>query len=235
MPNVTVDLLPTSRPCDVAIVIDVLRMTTTACHLFSRGLHELAVVADVKAARTRASRDEALLLGERHGVKLPGFDGGNSPLEYERFELSDRRAVLCTSNGSFAVEAMHEAEHLLLGAIVNARAVAQRALELAASGVTLVCAGTEGEISLDDAFGAGCITREIVRFNPEVALSDSAKLGLQLYRNAAAPAQLLRESRHGAQLERLGFARDIDFAAHADRYDIVPVRTARAPARFKLA
>ena len=61
---------------DTIIVIDVLRMTTTACALFSRSLSELTVVAEVEAARTLAAAEEALLLGERGGVKLPGFDGG---------------------------------------------------------------------------------------------------------------------------------------------------------------
>ena len=75
-------LLPRPTDFDVVIVVDILRMTTTSSVLVDRGLAELYVVAEEAEARQVAKERGALLLGERGGLPLPGFDGGNSPLEY---------------------------------------------------------------------------------------------------------------------------------------------------------
>lgn len=233
MLRVNLDLLPAPRSCDVAVVIDVLRMTTTAATLFARGLAELVVVAEVDEARALAQRERALLLGERQGVKVAGFDGGNSPLEYLEQDLTARRAVICTSNGSRAVEAV-QAKHLVLGAIVNARASVERALALAERDVTLVCAGTAQQVSLDDVAAAGCLLQELMELEPQAVLSDSCKLALRLVEGGAGVLELLRDSRHGGILFGLGFDEDIAFAAKRNRYRHVPIRHDLAPARFRV-
>ena len=85
--------LPSSiRPGDLqgatAIVVDVLRASTTLIQAFQSGLRRAYVEGEVGAAieRTAKLRDslgaEAVLLGgERMGIRLPGFDLGNSPAE----------------------------------------------------------------------------------------------------------------------------------------------------------
>ena len=231
-----------TAPLDTVVVIDVLRMTTTACALFSRGLSELAVVAAVKDARTLAAAEGALLLGERGGVRLPGFDGGNSPLEYQH-DLSGQRAVLCTSNGSRAVERGANARHLLLGSIVNAPAVARKALSVAQEEIRLVCAGTDGEVSLDDVLGAACIARELVRLEPalvrsdlttrDLATNDGVKLALKVLSSTPDLEVGLKEARHAALLTSLGFGEDVRFAARLNSLEEVPQRVAQHPARFK--
>lgn len=228
-------LPPTPTP-DVAVVIDVLRMTSTAAVLLSRGVSELAVVAGADAARELAAASGALLLGERGGVPLPGFDFGNSPVELERAELSSSRAVLCTTNGSKAVEAAAAAGHLLLGAVVNDRAVARRALELATTDITFVCSGTDGRVSLEDVVGAGCIIEELLSLAEEanrgVELSDACRMALLLATMPGGAEAGIRRARHAATLESLGFAADIGFCARRGLLEVVPERTALAPARF---
>ncbi len=230
------ELLPPHNTPDTAldtvIVIDVLRMTTTACALFSKGLSGLSVVAAVEEARTLAAAEGALLLGERGGVKLPGFDGGNSPLEYLDRDLSGERAVLCTSNGSRAVERGASARHLLLGSVVNAVAVARKALSLAQEDVRLVCAGTNGEVSFDDVLGAACIARELERLEPDLTKSDSVTLALKALESTPDLAAGLMEARHAVLLASLGFGEDVRFAARLNSFEEVPQRVAQGPARF---
>ncbi len=232
--RLTLEFLPThsSTPLDTVVVIDVLRMTTTACVLFSQGLSELAVVAAVDDARVLAAAEGALLLGERGGVKLPGFHGGNSPLEYLNQDLSAQRAVLCTSNGSSAVEAAAGASHLFLGSLVNAAAVAAAALSAAQAELRLVCAGTDGESSLDDVLGAACIAREVARLEPAVMKSDSVNLALKALSSTPDLAAGLLEARHGALLHSLGFGEDVRFAARLNSFEKVPRRVSQGPARF---
>lgn len=212
------------------MVIDVLRMTTTASSLLSRGLRELFVVAEVGEAQALAARTGALLLGERGGHPVPGWGGGNSPLE--RLELSGRSAVLCTTNGSKVVGFAAPARHVLLGSVVNARAVAARALALAKDGVTLLCAGTLGRVSLDDVIGAGCVARELLKLEPTLRTGDATTLALGLLEGQRDLHAFLRRAEHAKHLIALGYARDVAFAAALNTLSAVPERDPKNPLRF---
>ena len=218
---------------DTAVVVDVLRMTTTSSLLFSRGLEELFVVAEVAEARNLSSQTGALLLGERGGEKLAGFDGGNSPLEYTQ-SLRGQSAILCTSNGSKAVETTSDVEHIFLGAIVNAKAVAREVLEVAKERITLICAGTGGEVSLDDVLGAACIAKELLEL-AKLNLSDACKVALGSLELNPDLFSGLQNARHAAVLRDLGYEEDIAFAAKLNLLDAVPMRTSQNPIRFTLA
>ena len=227
-----------ARPSDTVVVVDVLRMTTTASVLFSKGLDELFVVAEVAEARKLALETGALLLGERGGERVAGFDGGNSPLEYTQ-SLRGQGAILCTSNGSKAVEAT-AVEHVFLGAIVNASAVAELALKVAKARITLICAGTGGRVSLDDVLGAACTAREMSKLSPELALTDACKVALANLETSSDLLKGLQNARHSATLRDLGYEADIEFAAQLNLLETVPMRTSptrspQGPTRFTLA
>lgn len=196
-----------------AVVIDVLRMTTTAAVLLAAGVERLLIVADLEAAYALAERSGALLLGERSERPPPGFDGGNSPLEYVGRDLGGKLAVLTTSNGAKAVAATTAADRVLLGAIVNAPAVARAALATSPEEIALVCSGTDGRPSLDDLLGAACIAREIVTLAPQAQLSDMAKTAMALLSAYPDLEAALRDSAHGARLQSRGFGDDVTFAA----------------------
>src|SRR5881227_3881579 len=69
----------------VAVVIDVLRATTTIVHALAAGcicVRPCAEVAEAQALAGEMRVGRALLGGERGGLPLPGFDVGNSPREY---------------------------------------------------------------------------------------------------------------------------------------------------------
>jgi 2-phosphosulfolactate phosphatase len=225
--------LPHPNAHDVAIIVDILRMTTTSAVLMQRGLAELYVVADEQEARDLAKEKKMLLLGERGGLPLEGFDGGNSPLEYLSKDVKGKRAVLCTSNGSKAVEAASKAKHLLLGSIVNAAAVAQEALKRAEKSITILCAGTLREISLDDALGAAVIAREIQRLAKVEVVGDESYLMLHALRGLDAPLeQQLRRAKHGQVVIDLGFEKDLTFAAERNTIQTVAVKSGQTPAMF---
>jgi 2-phosphosulfolactate phosphatase len=228
-----VKLLSQAAPTDTAIIIDVLRMTTTATVMFANGLSRLWVVADIAEALRLAEQQQALRCGERGGQRLPGFDAGNSPIEAQGLSLARRSAVLCTTNGSKAVEAAAGAKHVLLGAIVNAKAAAERALSLAGHELCLICAGTDGAVSLDDALAAAVMARELLALKPTLALSDSAKLVLAALTATPDLEQGLRQARHAALLTSLGFDEDITFAARPNRYSLVAERVELHPAAFE--
>lgn len=220
--HVSVDLLPAAALAagSVIVVVDVLRMTTTATVLADLGLVKLSVVADLDGARERARRDHALLLGERDARPPEGFDAGNSPAELTAAMVRGRTAVMCTTNGSAAVEACAGAEAVLLGCVRNGGAVARRALALArnrhARGrVRVVCAGTEGRLSLDDIAGAGHIVSALAALAPDAELDDAA-LTARAVATEPDLARLLAGARHGRRLLAAGFHDDVLLAAQRD-------------------
>ena len=67
----------------IAVVIDVLRASTTIVTALAHGAARVVPVAEVDEARRRAVAIEGsvVLGGERGGLRIPGFDLGNSPRE----------------------------------------------------------------------------------------------------------------------------------------------------------
>ena len=87
------------------MVIDVLRATSTLSYAFAAGAAEarfFATPESTRAARRDLGGSDILLCGEREGIKIPGFDLGNSPLEYQPEMVRDRTLLFASTNGSLA-------------------------------------------------------------------------------------------------------------------------------------
>ena len=115
---------------NICIVVDVLRASSTIVTLLSKGCRtSIQWKLSVMPAPWR-SRKDCLLVGERNGIKVDGFDFGNSPFELEEFEPDGREAVLTTTNGTKAVQKVSAAPEVLIGCFLNAKACCRSALEL---------------------------------------------------------------------------------------------------------
>jgi 2-phosphosulfolactate phosphatase len=84
--------------------------------------------------------------------------------------------------------------------------------------VTLVCAGTNGEVAMEDVIGAGAVISAM----GEVALvSDRARMARRLFEQARGRLrEALAESAGGRNVMAAGLEADIDFAASLNRYDV---------------
>ncbi len=124
---------PRLAPADVAIVIDVIRATTTLAVLFDGGCARVLVAGDIPGARAFAARQPGmyLLAGEVGGLPPPGFDFGNSPVEFAAADLRGREVVFSTTNGTRALRACVGAGAILAGSLRNAQAVCRAALRQA--------------------------------------------------------------------------------------------------------
>ena len=204
-----------------AVVIDVLRMTSVAVTALSHGCAGILAVETVEEARAEAASHGALLGGERGAVRIDGFDLDNSPLNYTAERVSGRRLVMTTSNGTRALAAARLADRVLLAGFLNASAVA-RALA-GAEKVCILCAGTNGGFSLEDALAAGAILERL----PGAAPDDMALASLRLYRQSRGDLKAaLAETLHFGRLRRLGFEADLDYCLCEDTLGAVPERGA---------
>lgn len=111
-----------------------------------------------------------LLAGERRGIKLPGFDYGNSPTEIENLDLTGRTIVHTTSAGTQGLENAHKAAEVMTGSLVNAKAIAAYIKLKNYDEVSLVCMGNEGiRPAAEDELCAGYIKSLLL--NQEVDIS----------------------------------------------------------------
>jgi len=162
MPSIDAVALPDHLVDDqicgkIAVVIDVLRATTSIVEALGNGARCVVPVASVDGARLIAhERDSALLCGERGGIKPEGFSLGNSPFEYGRGVVAGKDCVLTTTNGTRALHMAVGADEVLVGAITNVDAVCDW-VRRDGRDVVLVCSGTDGRVSLEDCLGAGLI------------------------------------------------------------------------------
>ena len=129
----------------LTVIIDVFRAFSLECWLFAMGAGEIRPVGAVADALAWRERDpEAVLIGERHGRKLDGFDFGNSPSTVDPDIIRGKRIIHTTSAGTQGVTGAVRAQEILTGSFVNAAAVADYILRRNPEIVTLVCMGKEG-------------------------------------------------------------------------------------------
>jgi 2-phosphosulfolactate phosphatase len=227
--DVFVHLLPCQAPPGrlsggLAVVIDVLRATTTIVHALAAGARCVRPCVEVEEARALAAEmrvGRVLLGGERGGEPLPGFDLGNSPREYTGKVCKGNTVVLTTTNGTRALIRAVEAERTLVAAFVNYSAVCEQ-LRQDARPVHIVCAGADGEVSLEDTLLAGALVDSLSQAC-EVRLNDAARLAWDGFENhGRCLLGALQVGEGGAALRRLGYDDDIKAAAQVDRFALVP-------------
>jgi 2-phosphosulfolactate phosphatase len=218
-----------------AVVVDVLRATTTILHALSAGCLSVRPCLEVEEARVLAGEMRAgrvLLGGERGGKPLPDFDLGNSPLEYTKQVCQHNTLVLTTTNGTRTLLRAAEAEQVWLAAFGNFSAVCEQ-LRDDARPTHILCAGSEGEVSMDDIILAGALV-DFLCDVANVRLNDSARLAWDAFENHGSMLlEALELSQGGAVLRELGYDDDIRAAAEVDRFTFVP-ELRRDPLRVEI-
>lgn len=228
-------LSPAALVDGVAVVIDVLRATTTIVHALAAGCTAVRPIGEVEEARRTANSlpaGKVLLAGERGGLKLPDFDLGNSPSEYVPSRCKDTTLILTTSNGTHALLRAAAAARVFVGAFVNYSAVCEQLL-MTERHVHLVCAGDEGEPCLEDTLLAGAFV-ETLCAHGEVALNDAARLAWDSFENNRTILRMAMEASSGGErLCALGYSADIAAAARIDAFNFVP-ELQREPVRLTI-
>lgn len=215
------------------VVIDVVRATTTIIEALANGAKAIYPTESTEEAVRLASsmgREDTILCGERKGVKVEGFDLGNSPREFDAETVQDKKIVMTTTNGTRALGAAAEGARLLPCAFTNLGAVAD---EISGDDhVVIVCAGREDRFSLDDALCAGhLIQRTIADSEEEHELNDAARAVRALASARKPTKRFLSVTAGGASIIEIGLGDDLDICADVDRHDIVVVMKDQAITR----
>lgn len=207
-----------------AVVIDVLRATSTiVTALGNAALEVIPVVepAEVAELIRKIGPGEFLAGGERKGLKIAGFDLGNSPSEYTKERVQGKKLVLCTTNGTKAIKSVQGAAEVYIGSFLNIQALTDH-LQSATRDVLLICSGREQNICLEDLACAGLMVY-LLQAGARADLSDAAKTALYVWEKAGADLEgFVKETRHGRYLQEIGMGEDIGRCLALNKYPIVP-------------
>lgn len=217
---------------DVAIIVDALRASVTCASLLHYGAREIIVVEDMdQAFQERLKRPDAWLAGERGGLKVEGFDLGNSPLQAPLPGLPET-IVFSSSNMSRCCAGASSCPVALLGTLPTLTAAATLALNAARSlgrDITLIPAGSvldECKLVLEDYVAAGALLEKMRKLsgNSATASGDAARAAQDVWTAAQARGveRAFLETDNGVSLIGMGFEDDVRFAATMDAFKVVP-------------
>ncbi len=204
------------------VVFDVLRATTTMTSALAAGVKEIRIFPTIDAVRSAIEKFDGskLSCGEEAGLRPAGFDLGNSPGDFSRGRHAGKTAFMSTTNGTKAILAAGEAAEVFVAGLVNARAAAEAVAERGRD-VTLLCAGTNGAIAMEDVIGAGAVVQCLLDRGGEL-VGDVAEMAVRVFEQSKhdLPGALLR-SQGGRNVVRVGLKPDLIFAARLDVLDVV--------------
>ena len=223
--------VPSAHYLDTAVVIDVLRATTTIAYALTNGASSVEVFADISNLMSKADLwpvDSRLLLGERGGRKIDGFNLGNSPVGVTSEVVAGKRIFMSTTNGTRSLSRVSQANNLFTMSLPNRQAIAEKLLNLNPESLTILGSGWEGSYSLEDSFAAGALISYLLDKAPSSVdlINDESLASLALWdRWQSEPETCLRSATHGKRLINLG-DHDLDFecCSSLDELSVIPTQ-----------
>ncbi|HOX85650.1 MAG TPA: 2-phosphosulfolactate phosphatase [bacterium] len=209
-----------------AVVIDVLRASTTIIAALENGCRQILAVETVEQAFSLAKqfpRDQTLLAGERGGRRVDGFDLGNSPYEFVREQVAGKTIVLTTTNGTRAIARAESAASTRILALTNLNAVTAALLE-ENKPVAVLCAGREGDFSQEDSVCAGLLVEKLLAARSDIQAGDGVEKARRLaekHKNNL--VGMLQSTPHGRYLTSIGFGLDLEYCARLNGSSLVPI------------
>ena len=211
-----------------SVVIDVLRATTTIAWALENGADSVQVFADVDELKNKAksfSEKDKILVGERGGKKLNGFDLGYSTLGVSPKKVRGKRVFMSSTNGTRSLHRVRESESLYTMALPNRRAIAERLISDNPKEVWIVGSGWEGSYSLEDSLAAGALASLLIdQLDSVQVLNDELMPSIALWKTWENDVEgCLRIASHGQRLAGIG-NHDDDFAccASLDNLSVIP-------------
>ena len=221
---------------ETCVVFDVLRATSVMVTGIANGARGFIAVEEIEQAlERRASFSNALLAGERDGLRITSnqsggveFNLGNSPREFTAERVAGKVVITTTTNGTRALSACETADAVVVSSFLNLKATAEWITSRGISRVVLVCAGTGDALALEDVICAGALCELLVARSDCCVIQDSAQVARRVYcetKNDLSKA--VSGSQNGSRLLGNNELRaDVEFCLRRDVTDVVPVMQA---------
>ena len=219
------------------VVFDILRATSSMITALANGAEQILPVATIEEAlAAKAEHPEALLCGERDGLRItaaqtggPEFDLGNSPREYTAEIVAGKTLITTTTNGTRALRACANAEHTLVASFLNLTATAEHLRAAAPENLVLVCSGTYEEAALEDTLAAGALADALWEKYDEC--DDATQTARLLFTSAPVEETILQAKNAQRLLSLPDLAADVGHCLQSDRYPFTAAMAANGMIR----
>jgi 2-phosphosulfolactate phosphatase len=207
------------------VVIDVLRASSTILEALMNGAPFVVPVASPEhafTAKKQYAEKDVLLCGERQGIKVAGFDMGNSPTEFTREKINGRIIIMSSTNGTKAIDFASNAKQVMIGCFRNVAAIVGT-LNDDDTNIVLLGSGKLGQFCMEDMVCAGNMI-DMFLSKKGLELSDSAMAAHDLYLHYQKNLLgIMQHCEHGRYLASLGFGDDVVFCSRQNVYTRVPI------------
>ncbi|MCP4725225.1 MAG: 2-phosphosulfolactate phosphatase [bacterium] len=211
----------------ISVVIDVLRSSSSIIQALNNGCREIIPVETIERAislRSNLFDTNVLLCGEKEGIKVAGFDLGNSPSDYTPENISGKTLIFTSTNAAATIVKARNSKKTYICGFQNLTRIVEQILTDALP-VNFICAGFHDHFALEDTICAGMAVGLLKKESPrEIELSDSAKAASSIAGlHTDDLKNSVRYSEHGRRLNELGFKKDIDFCIEIDIIPVLPL------------
>lgn len=203
-----------------AVIIDILRATSSVCYALHNGALGIAPVDTPENCLSYREKGY-LCAAERNGIQLEGFDMGNSPFGFEAAAVKGKHIAFTTTNGTYAIHLSLAAGQILIGSYLNIDALCQQLVE-EQKDVVLVCAGWKNKVNTEDTLFAGEVI-SLLEGKARLAC-DAAALARDYYSFASGNlVETVKKSSHAQRFNNLGIKDDLEFCLQRNLTTVVPV------------
>lgn len=208
------------------VVIDVLRASSTmvtALHNGAKGVIPVGDMGDASKISQNLDSDHYLLSGEKDGVKIEGYDLGNSPLDYTMEKVKNKTIIFNTTNGTKAIKRSGLAEEVVIGSFLNLNTIVEY-LRSIGNDIALVCAGWRGRLALEDLLCAGNIITELANGSLPEYVQDGAKVAFGLYEKIGDDIEEeIKNSNYAIRLKDIVSEDDLAYCCQRNKLQVLPV------------
>jgi len=147
----------------LTVLIDVFRAFTTVAYVMDNHAERIIPVGELeKAFNLKRENPSYILMGERKGLKVEGFDYGNSPYEIKNIDFTGKTVIMTTSAGTQGIINAKNADEIILGNFVNIQSTIAYIKKVNPAVVTLVAlGGSESKIRDEDELCAEYIKQKL--------------------------------------------------------------------------
>ncbi len=218
------------------VLVDVYKSSTAITVALENGGKFVLPFADEEKARdARKNWDdgEATLAGEKIGMKIDGFDMNISPREMSEENVENQVLIYKSDNLTRIIEKCKDAEEVLIGGLINAKAVGKYLNETEPERVEIIACGTynkdtigefleipcdsHNEVGIEDVIGAG----SICSYLDGDYFSDLALLAVLAYENQDWKEKV-KEGCVIRALQKVGDEKDIPLCLTENKIDTIP-------------
>jgi 2-phosphosulfolactate phosphatase len=206
----------------IVVIIDIFRATSTIVTALDNGANSIIPVASVEECIALGKAiPNSITAGERDGKVAQGLQNGNSPLEYPKEFITNKKLILTTTNGTRLLHMVKESHAIVIGSFLNLQAICNY-LVRQNKNVLLGCAAWKDRVNIEDALFAGAVVNNIKQ---HFSLNcDSARMANHLYVSSQGKLlDFLKDSSHYKRLSGFGLQKDMEYCTTPNQHPIVPV------------